>query len=146
MINIIPRLKNLLYYENDILFNQGDQAEEVFFVFSGQIMLYVDIVDFLNMEPFIKSDQSFNLPLSVYVNGSYFGDNEVFLQTNGFRNTTAICQNDSCIYSIKLASLDEVFQTYGHVKQIMINIAVEKHKYYASLRDEIKQKYRSKRD
>ena len=43
-------------YDNDILFNQGDQAEEIFFVYDGSILLYVDVLDFLNMEPFVTAE------------------------------------------------------------------------------------------
>jgi hypothetical protein len=66
-------------YDNDILFNQGDQAEEIFFVYYGSVLHYIDILDFMNMEPFIKADQAFNIPMCLFSNGSYFGDNEVVL-------------------------------------------------------------------
>ena len=91
LIDIIPRLKQLTFYHNDIIFNQGDQAEEIFFILRGNVLLYIDVVDFLNMEPFIKQNSVFNMPLAIFNNGSYFGDNDCFLQTNGFRTTTAIC-------------------------------------------------------
>lgn len=32
LINIIPRLKIMNLFDNDILFNEGDQAEEIFFI------------------------------------------------------------------------------------------------------------------
>jgi hypothetical protein len=52
LIDLIPRLKLLNFYDNDILFSQGDQAEEIFFVFSGSILLYVDVIEFMDLEPF----------------------------------------------------------------------------------------------
>ena len=82
-------------YDNDILFNQGDQAEEIFFVYDGSILLYVDVLDFLNMEPFVTAEQCFNIPMAIYSNGSYFGDNDTLLHRNGFRTCTAICQKDT---------------------------------------------------
>lgn len=88
-------MKLMSLYDNDILFNQGDQAEEIFFVYQGSVLLYVDVLDFMDMEPFIKRDQAFNMPLAIYSNGSYFGDNDMMLQRNGFRTSTAICQQDS---------------------------------------------------
>ena len=91
LINLIPRLKLMNLYDNDILFNQGDQAEEIFFVYHGSVLLYVDILDFLNMEPFVTPEQTFNIPMAIYSNGSYFGDNDILLQRNGFRTSTAIC-------------------------------------------------------
>ena len=43
LINIIPKLKSLNLFDDDILFSQGDQAEEVFFIFHGSVLLYVDL-------------------------------------------------------------------------------------------------------
>jgi CRP-like cAMP-binding protein len=146
LINLIPRLKPMTLYDNDILFNQGDQAEEIFFVYNGSVLHYVDILDFMNMEPFIKNDQAFNVPLCLFSDGSYFGDNEVLLQKNGFRMTTAICQKDSQIYAIKNNSLEECLDKYVRIRLIMIKIAEEKNKYYSALREEIKLKYKSKRE
>lgn len=110
-------------YDNDILFNQGDQADEIFFVYNGSFILYIDLLDFMNMEPFLKSDQAFNIPLCLYTNGSYFGDNEVLLNKNGFRQTTAICQQDSQIYVLKRTSLDEILLKYENISKMMIKIA-----------------------
>ena len=101
-------------FENDILFNQGDQAEEIFFMLHGSVLLYVDVLDFMNMEPFIKSEdvKAFNVPLAAYADGSYFGDSDCLLQKNGFRSNTAICQEDSQLYSLKHSSLEECVQRY----------------------------------
>jgi len=46
----------------------------------------------MNMEPFYTNDQVFNIPLSIYGDGSYFGDNDIMLNKNGFRSNTAIAQ------------------------------------------------------
>ena len=40
---LIPKLQPLNLYENDILFSQGDQAEEMFFVLHGKVVLYTDV-------------------------------------------------------------------------------------------------------
>ena len=46
------------------------------------------------MKQFVKEDSAFNVPLAIYSNGSYFGDNDVLLQRNGYRSITGICQGD----------------------------------------------------
>lgn len=146
MINLIPRLKMMNMYDNDILYSQGDQAEELFFVDIGSILLYIDVLDFLNMEPFHTSDEIFNIPMCIYSDGSYFGDNDMMLNKNGYRTSTAVCQQDTQIYAIKSASLDECLKEYPRIRKIMFKIAEEKQKYYTALKDEIKNKYRNKRD
>lgn len=55
----------------------------------------MDILEFMNMEPFYQPDQVFNIPLAIYSDGSYFGDNDVLLTKNGYRSSTAIANHDS---------------------------------------------------
>ena len=141
LISMIPRLKNMNLYDNDILFSQGDQAEEIFFMYHGSVLHYIDITDFVEMKALDKG-KCFNIPFSIYTNGSYFGDNDVLLQKNGYRTTTAICHSDCHIYSIKINNLEECIDKFPKVKQTMIRIAREKVKYYKILKDEIKHKYR----
>lgn len=88
---MIPKLKMLALYDNDILFSQGDQAEEMFFIFHGSVLLYVDLSEIVDMRTFVKDDSCFNLPIAVYSNGSYFGDNDVILQKNSYRTISGVC-------------------------------------------------------
>lgn len=44
----------LSIFDNDILYSQGDQAEELFFIFHGSALLYVDISEFIQMDPWVK--------------------------------------------------------------------------------------------
>jgi len=94
LINVIPKLKSLSLFDNDILFSQGDQAEEIFFIFHGSVLLYVDLSEIVDMRNLIKDDSCFNIPIAIYSNGSYFGDNDVLLQKNGYRTISGICQGD----------------------------------------------------
>ena len=82
------------------------------------------------MSQFIQSDSAFNVPLAQYSAGSYFGDNDVLLQKNGYRSNTGVCQGDSQIYSIKSSMLQEVLDRHQRIKNTMFKIADEKHKYY----------------
>jgi CRP-like cAMP-binding protein len=79
LINIIPKLKSLNLFDNDILFSQGDQAEEIFFIFHGSVLLYIDLSEIVDMRSIVKEDSCFNVPLAIYSNSSYFGDNDVLL-------------------------------------------------------------------
>lgn len=145
LIGIIPKLKSLNLFDNDILFSQGDQAEEIFFIFHGGVLLYVDLSEIVDMKQFVKEDSAFNVPLAIYSNGSYFGDNDVLLQRNGYRSITGICQGDCQIYAIKNNMLDECLDKNNKIKKTMVKIAEEKQKYYEVLKDELRLKYKSKR-
>ena len=64
------------------------------------------------MRSFIKDDSCFNIPISVYTNGSYFGDNDVLAQKNKYRMYTAICQGDCQVYSINHTMLEETMDKF----------------------------------
>lgn len=78
-------------FENDILFSQGDQAEEIFFIFHGNVLLYVDLMEYVDMRHLVKEDSCFNVPLAIYSSGSYLGDNDVLLHRNGYRSILGVC-------------------------------------------------------
>jgi hypothetical protein len=63
----------------------------MFFIFHGSVLLYVDLSEIVDMRSFIKDDSCFNLPIAVYSNGSYFGDNDVLVQKNAYRTISGIC-------------------------------------------------------
>jgi hypothetical protein len=50
------------------------------------------------------------------------------------------------VYTIKLATLDESLEKYKNIKRVMVSIAEQKTKYYTALKEEIKSRYRAKRD
>jgi len=77
-------------FDNDILFSQGDQAEDIYFVFRGSILLYVDLSEIIDMQNLVKDDQSFNMPIAVYTKGSYFGDSDVVMNNYSYRGVTGI--------------------------------------------------------
>jgi hypothetical protein len=97
------------------------------------------------MRNLIRDDSCFNIPIAIYTNGSYFGDNDVLLQKNGYRTISGISQGDCQIYSIKSNLLLECLEKNEKTKKTMIKIAEEKNNYYQVLKDELAQKYKSKR-
>ena len=97
------------------------------------------------MKSIVKEDSCFNVPLAIYSNSSYFGDNDVLLQKNGYRSITGICQGDCQIYAIKNNLLEECLEKNPKIKKTMIKIAQEKNNYYQILKEELKTKYKSKR-
>jgi CRP-like cAMP-binding protein len=117
----------------------------VFFIFKGSVILYVDLSEIVDMSIYIKEDQSFNVPLAVFSNGSYFGDNDVMLQRNGYRSMSGICNGDCQMYSIKNSLLEECLEKSPEIKETMRKIAEEKTKYYQVLKDELRLKFKSKR-
>lgn len=68
---MLPKLKPLKVYESDTLYNQGDTAEEVFFILKGRVKLLCDANE---------GDEELGeswVPFNLYVEGSYFGDSDI---------------------------------------------------------------------
>ena len=95
--------------------------------------MYLDITDHINMEHYISTEKAFNLPLTIYNSGSYFGDNDVLLLKNGYRVHTAVCKEDCFIYTLKFQWLRELLNDFPKMEKLMYKIANEKNKYYEVL-------------
>ncbi len=68
-------LKEKDILRGEVLYSEGDGADFLFFMKEGEIILYCDISDEIQI-PVIETGQSFNVPICVYRMGSYFGDQE----------------------------------------------------------------------
>lgn len=95
LIEIIPKLVPTSSFILDILYSQGDYADEIFFVFKGSAVLYNDISEVVNMKPLVRENECFNVSICIYKSGSYFGDNDVLLSKIGYRSFTCISYEDS---------------------------------------------------
>jgi len=77
---IVQYLRPRRLREGEILYSQGDDADESFFVIKGGFTLYSDIqslieipADLLEIDPM---SESFNIPYVSYSKGGYFGDSD----------------------------------------------------------------------
>jgi CRP-like cAMP-binding protein len=75
---VIQRLRPRSVFQGEMLFSQGDVADEVYFVIQGGFTKYVDLSDVLDLPPNLidPSEEAFNVPYVTYVSGSYFGDSD----------------------------------------------------------------------
>jgi len=84
---ILPLLRPMKVHAKDALYNQGDLADEVFFILKGRVKLYVDLNE--GKGPLL------NVPFIVYVESSYFGDSDVLASTSTEgRDATAIAETE----------------------------------------------------
>jgi CRP-like cAMP-binding protein len=62
-------------YQKDVLYGQGDQSEEIFFIIKGRVKFYYN-TNFKQIEA-----QPNLVPINLHVEGSYFGDNDVLINS-----------------------------------------------------------------
>jgi CRP-like cAMP-binding protein len=85
---MLPILKPMKVYKHDVLYNQGDYAEEVFFILKGRIKMLANVST--------NPDELINIPFNLYVEGSYFGDSDIFLSDErSARDSTALAEVES---------------------------------------------------
>ena len=144
VMKMISKMSMSTNLANDVLFSQGDSCDEIFFIYKGKVVMYIDISDHINMQHFVSLDKAFNLPLTIYNAGTYFGDNDVLLLKNGYRVHTAICKEDCLIYTLKHSFLKNILEDFPKMENLMYKIANEKNKYYDVLISELKNKYSHK--
>lgn len=82
--NILPLFKQAKVLEHDRLYNQGDQALEIFFLYKGRVKFYFDLYIVGEKKPRLE-------PFCLFVDGSMFGDQDILID-NGRdgRDSTAI--------------------------------------------------------
>jgi len=86
---VLPLLKPMKVYKKDILYGQGDQSEEIFFIIHGRVKFY------FNLTHGQKDTKAKNIPINLHVEGSYFGDSDVLLNKGrDGRNCTAIAETE----------------------------------------------------
>ena len=54
------------------------------------------------MSMYVRPDECFNVALTVFSDGSYFGDSDIINQKQGIRAYTAICQTNCQMYSLPI--------------------------------------------
>mmetsp|Transcript_1868 Transcript_1868/g.1315 ORF Transcript_1868/g.1315 Transcript_1868/m.1315 type:complete len:99 (+) Transcript_1868:703-999(+) len=95
---ILAKLKQMRIHEELTLYQEGDKAEEIYFILHGNVTAQVDILPILKQkrqekmgEEFLESDdeQDFAnhkyMPINIYVEGSYFGDFECLVSEDHIR-------------------------------------------------------------
>lgn len=82
---MLPLFAHMNVYRKDFLYNQGDQSEEVFFIFKGRVKFFYkppkpsEEVDVVDESQHNSEAVEYPEPINLHVEGSYFGDNDVLL-------------------------------------------------------------------
>ena len=111
-------------YPKDTLYCQGDYAEEVFFIFQGRMKMYFD----LNLQ---HDGHTVNVPFNLYVEGSYFGDSDIFVsEGRNARDCSAIAVVETQLLVITRKELFELFRRFKNIAQAMREVGIERKKHH----------------
>lgn len=98
------------------------------------------------MSLFIGPEACFNVPISAFNSGSYFGDTDILLQRQGARSHTAVCQTNCQLYGFEISQMKEILDKFAQIKRTMYQIAKEKTAYFELLKQELQLKYLKKQN
>lgn len=91
-------------YPKDLLYSEGDYAEEIFFIFKGRIKMYIDTK---------LPDDPPSIPFNLYVEGSYFGDSDIFVSSSlNNRDCTAKAEVESNLLVITRVEIFALFKRF----------------------------------
>ena len=97
------------------------------------------------MFPFVSHGGCFNVPIAIYNDGSYFGDNDVLQEKREQRSHTAICAEDCQLYTINNDQLKGILGEFQDIQKLMIEIAQQKQNLYLVINEKLKKKYKSRK-
>lgn len=95
---MLPMLQPMKMYKKDILYSQGDPAEDIFFIIKGRVKFFYQ-KKVTDEEKAMLKERGISLPepvpINLHVEGNYFGDNDVLInQGRDGRDSTAIAETE----------------------------------------------------
>jgi CRP-like cAMP-binding protein len=125
MWGILPLLKPMKVHAKDVLYNQGDHAEEIFFIVKGRVKLYYDLNEGIG-EPN-------NVPFNLYVEGSYFGDADILVnEGRDGRDGTAEAETVSQLLILNRKELKILLEKFDDVAQELRLVAEKRKEHHES--------------
>lgn len=126
LFTILPALKPMKVYKKDVLYNQGDYAEEVFFILKGRVKMYYDVNSGL------EGGLINNVPFNLYVESSYFGDSEIFISQleRNARDSSAIAEIECQLLVITRKELFDILRRFKKIGLEMKEVAIERKKHH----------------
>ena len=122
---MLPLLSQIKVYSKDVLYGQGDQSAEIFFIIRGRVKFFYN-VNFKDVHALPN-----NVPINLHVEGSYFGDNDVLLnQGRDGRDSSAIADVECQLLVISKGQLLDLLRKFPAVKKEMKLVAAKRRAHH----------------
>ena len=116
---------------------------------AGSFTVYIDLSETLKLPPgtIDMTCNAFNVPYSLYTEGSYFGDSDCLtdlllpVQKKYYRDSTAEASDSSEVMLVTRSKLDEQLKLFPEIRRYMVAIAREKLKYHKILIQNVVTRY-----
>eukprot|EP00347_Sterkiella_histriomuscorum_P001048 403373535 len=119
---ILPALRPIKLMPTDVLYTQGDHSDEIYFIKKGRIKLYIDV-----NENNPDAQEPLNIAFIAYVEGSYFGDSDIFFQDeNKGRDSTAVADTECHLLVLSRKDLMALGDDFQEMSKEIRDIARER--------------------
>lgn len=142
------------------MFQQGDAADDLFFIHTGKIKMLCDLNELIEDEKIFekvldyekilieaqtrgiedaKYDKPSVKPILSYTEGGYFGDVDIFAeklkykQQSDGRDMSAYGEIDSSVFVLPRKELEKIFSGFRSIYNEMEHLAVKRFKYHQLL-------------
>lgn len=133
---MLPLFSQMKVYKDDALYGQNDPAEEIFFIIKGRVKLYYNI--FCQ----IPDREAQYVPVSLFTEGSYFGDVESILnQGRDVRKAMAVAKVESLLLVITKKQMLVLLDSFSSVHKEMKVVANRRLLYLTRAIDSVKQEF-----
>eukprot|EP00345_Euplotes_harpa_P008198 CAMPEP_0168355470 /NCGR_PEP_ID=MMETSP0213-20121227/24570_1 /TAXON_ID=151035 /ORGANISM="Euplotes harpa, Strain FSP1.4" /LENGTH=487 /DNA_ID=CAMNT_0008367687 /DNA_START=1477 /DNA_END=2940 /DNA_ORIENTATION=+ len=113
---ILPMLRPLRVLTDDIIFNQEEKAKEMYFILKGRIKLWYNLASKRMQAPILKG-------FNQYVEGSYFGDLDLFL---GVHDSTAIPTTEVNLLVLSKVNCKKLLERYPKEMRSFKDLAMKR--------------------
>lgn len=121
-------------YSRDILYNQHDHAEEIFFLLKGRVKLLFDVSKGFG--------RPVNIIFTIYVEGQYFGDSDVFTHEKKYgRDGTGMADSECHLLIIGIKELFKILRKFKDILLEMKTVARERLLHHRESKDVAKERY-----
>ncbi|KAG9412709.1 hypothetical protein AC1031_015611 [Aphanomyces cochlioides] len=114
---LVSRMTQQLVSRGEIIFRQGDAGQDMFFVFSGSLSVYV-------MPQGGRSDNPIGVKVNEISDGSYFGERSLF--SSKPRTATIQAKTFCTLYTLSLSHMQSVFKWHPEWKEKVMEI-IQRH-------------------
>lgn len=128
----MPELKPLKLMQGDILYQERDLAEEIYFIKQGKVKLNIDIAVWFRDEDAHEKEEEDddeeedeenrvkNIAFISYTEGSHFGDADIFgPEKFHARDSTAISSDESHFFVLSNSSIQNLKRSHREIMDEM---------------------------
>lgn len=131
---MLPMLQPMKMYKKDILYSQGDPAEDIFFIIKGRVKFFYETKVSEDDRKLLK-ERNVQLPepvpINLHVEGNYFGDNDVLVnQGKDGRDSTAIAETECQLLVIGKMQLADLLKKHPSVRREMKQVAAKRKQHH----------------